>query len=154
MVKMVKERVVDLIIEENQIILQASEIYQVDDVILATGHSQNELNQSEEENQNHANKHGLFYQSPGNPSDTQLGYLIEGEPVILRGLGLSFFDYIALFVDRWGGKFFEGEDGCLGYRPSGKEQLLIAGSGRVLTYHARPNNQKKLGEDAQPQILT
>ncbi len=153
-VKMVKERVVDLIIGENQIILQASGIYQVDDVILATGHSQNELNRSEEENQNYANKHGLFYQSPGNPSDTQLGYLIEGEPVILRGLGLSFFDYIALFVDRWGGKFFEGEDGCLVYYPSGNEQLLIAGSGRGLPYHARPNNQKEPGEDAQPQILT
>lgn len=41
----------------------------------------------------------------------------------------------------------------MGYRPSGKEQLLIAGSGRGLPYHARPNNQK-LGEDAQPQILT
>lgn len=151
-VELMKEKVVDLTIEENNIVLEASHIYQVTDVILATGHSRNYLSEKEAENQSYAKENNLFYQGPGNPSDTQLDHLVEGD-VILRGLGLSFFDYIALFVAKWSGRFID-KKGCLEYEASGREQHLIVGSGRGLPYHARPNNQKKAGEDAQPQILT
>ncbi|MBO0454112.1 FAD/NAD(P)-binding protein [Candidatus Enterococcus murrayae] len=152
-VDLIEEQVIDLTVTEKEILIKTTKNFQVDDVILATGHSANYLNETENKQQKYAEEHNLFYQGPGNPSDTRLDQLIEGETVILRGLGLSFFDYIALFVAKWGGKFIE-EDNCLVYAPSGKEQLLVVGSGRGLPYHARPNNQKKPGEDAQPQILT
>ena len=152
-VDLIKEKVIDLTKTEMAILIQASRSYQVNDAILATGHSANYLSKAEMENQEYAEAHKLFYQGPGNPSDTQLDHLVEGDTVILRGLGLSFFDYIALFVAKWGGKFSE-EENCLVYEPSGKEPLLVVGSGRGLPYHARPNNQKNPGEEAQPQILT
>lgn len=152
-VTLVREKVSDLTVAEDIISVQAAEIYQVTDVILATGHSANFLSKDEAENQKFAEKHELFYQGPGNPSDTPLELLTEERNVFLRGLGLSFFDYIALFVAKWGGRFIEEQD-CLVYIPSGREQHLIVGSGRGLPYHARPNNQKNPGEDAQPQILT
>ncbi len=58
-----------------------------------------------------------------------------------------------LFVAKWGGYFIE-EKNHLVYISSGKEQTLVVGSGRGLPYHTRPNNQNKLGDVAQPQILT
>lgn len=152
-VNLIKERVSDLTLVEETILVQSSQSFLVTDVILATGHSTNLLSKEETKNQLFAEKHDLFYQGPGNPSDTRLDHLKEGETVILRGLGLSFFDYIALFVAKWGGRFSE-EKNCLVYEPSGKEQRLVVGSGRGLPYHARPNNQKEPGEEAQPQILT
>lgn len=152
-VTLIKERVVDLTEEETGISLTADRVYHVSDVVLATGHSANSLNEEEAENKTYAQAHGLFYQEPGNPSDTPLEELPTSDCVILRGLGLSFFDYIALFVAKWGGRFIEEETG-LNYEPTGKEQQLIVGSGRGLPYHARPDNQKEPGEDAQPQLLT
>lgn len=152
-VTFIKEKVVDLTTAGERILLETSKEYEVTEVILATGHAANERSEEEEKNHRFAQEHALFYQGPGNPSDTALDELVEGECVILRGLGLSFFDYIALFVDKWGGRFVEKEKGLV-YEASGKEQQLIVGSGRGLPYHARPNNQKNPGEDAQPQILT
>lgn len=152
-VELIKEKVVDLTIQEKNIVIQASKAYKVTDVILATGHSPNRLSEEEAKNQKFAEENGLFYQAPGNPSDTLLNDLVEDERVILRGLGLFFFDYTALFVAKWGGCFIKKADRLV-YQPSGKEQRLIVGSGRGLPYHARPDNQKDPGEDAQPQILT
>ena len=79
-----KEKVVDLTIEENNIVLEASHIYQVTDVILATGHSRNYLSEKEAENQSYAKENNLFYQGPGNPSDTQLDHLVEGDVIDSR----------------------------------------------------------------------
>ena len=152
-VNLIKEKVIDLNLSNGTVTIQTNKDYQVTDVILATGHSANYLTSEEAKNQNFAEENGLFYQGPGNPSDTPLDSLVDGENVVLRGLGLSFFDYIALFVAKWGGSFIEEND-CLRYEPSGNEQHLIVGSGRGLPYHARPNNQKNPGEDANPQILT
>ncbi|MGM0167183.1 hypothetical protein IGI39_002163 [Enterococcus sp. AZ135] len=152
-VDLIKEEVVDLTVTEDGSLIQTSKNYQVSDVVLATGHSANYLTETEAENQKYAEKYNLFYQGPGNPSNARLNHLIEGDTVLIRGLGLSFFDYIALFIARWGGEFTEINN-CLVYEPSGKEQLLIVGSGRGLPYHARPNNQNIPGEDAKPRILT
>lgn len=59
-VELIKEKVVDLTIEENKIVLKASHIYQVTDVILATGHSRNYLSEKEAENQSYAKENNLF----------------------------------------------------------------------------------------------
>lgn len=151
-VHLVKEKITDLTLKKEKISLIGSKEYLVSDVILATGHSQNEASEEECENQNFAQKNNLFYQRPGNPANTPLKKLVNG-PIIIRGLGLSFYDYLPLLIDKWGGKFIEKE-GNLRYQPSGKEAKIIVGSGRGLPYHARPINQKEPGEDAKPEILT
>lgn len=152
-VSLIKEYVDDLTVENNQIILSASKTHIVTHLILATGHGENILTSTEKEYQQFAHTHKLFYQGPINPADMPLKDIKNNETVILRGLGLSFYDYIGLFVDKWGGTFSE-LDGRLTYQKTGKENTLVVGSGRGLPYHARPLNQKNAGEEAEPKILT
>lgn len=150
--QLIREKVTDLTYENEKIMVRASKEYFVTDVILATGHSQNEASEVEKENGAFAKKNHLFYQRPSNPADAPLEKLVKG-PIIIRGLGLSFYDYLPLLINQWGGKFLQKEEEMI-YIPSGKEEKIIVGSGRGLPYHARPTNQKMPGEDAQPQILT
>lgn len=147
-----QEAVKDLIIED-QITLVANEKHVVDQVILATGHSDNDLSDEEQQFSIFAEEQGLTYQPPKNPARVSLENIQPNEDVILRGVGLSFFDYIGLLPKHWGGAFVE-KDQKVYYQPSGNEGKMIIGSGRGLPYHARPANQKKAGEDAQPQLLT
>jgi hypothetical protein len=74
--------------------------------------------------------------------------------VILRGLGLNFFDYMALFTLGRGGTFVRKPDGALSYLPSGREPKLIAGSRRGVPYHARGKNQKGSAGRHQPRYVT
>ncbi|NUT49133.1 MAG: FAD/NAD(P)-binding protein [Saccharothrix sp.] len=64
-----------------------------------------------------------------------------GEPVLLRGLGLSAVDTILMVTEGRGGRFRRNRDGVLRYLPSGREPLLYAGSRRGLPYRARPAHQ-------------
>lgn len=91
---------------------------------------------------------------PGNPADVDLDAIAPGEPVALRGLGLTFFDYLALLTQGRGGTFEERPDGRLDYRASGREPRLYAGSRRGVPYQARGDNQKGLGERHDPLLLT
>lgn len=78
-----------------------------------------------------------------------------GEPVLVRGLGLTFFDYLqVLTVDR-GGTFGRDGRGVLRYRPSGKEPHLLATSRRGVT--SRPSAWPRIsgpGTCAVPRYLT
>lgn len=56
--------------------------------------------------------------------------------MLLRGLGLNFFDYMALLTTGHGGTFVRSGS-LLVYRPSGNEPRLYAGSRRGIPYHAR-----------------
>src|SRR5207302_3688572 len=64
-----------------------------------------------------------------------------GRQVLIRGLGLCFFDYMSLFTEGRGGKFVEKGDG-LAYLPSGVEPRIVCGSRRGLPLHARADNEK------------
>lgn len=125
----------------------------VDAVVLSLGHIEVALTDKEKELQNFANNLGLYYIPPSNPSDICLDDIEPGEPVILRGLGLNFFDYMALFTTGRGGKFVRKE-GKLKYIPSGKEPRLYAGSRRGIPYHARGENEKGAFGRHQPLFLT
>ncbi|GMO01666.1 FAD/NAD(P)-binding protein [Parageobacillus thermoglucosidasius] len=125
----------------------------VDAVVLSLGHIEVALTDKEKELQNFANNLGLYYIPPSNPSDICLDDIEPGEPVILRGLGLNFFDYMALFTTGRGGKFVRKE-GKLKYIPSGKEPRLYAGSRRGIPYHARGENEKGAFGCHQPLFLT
>lgn len=106
----------------------------VDKLIIASGHSQNELSGEEKELALHAEKNGLFYQPPMNPADVDIREIPAGEPVILRGLGLSFFDYVGLFTKEREGYFTEENDRYV-YHPSGKEPIVYGGSRKGLPYY-------------------
>ncbi|PWI08943.1 FAD-binding protein [Streptomyces sp. NWU339] len=126
----------------------------LDAVVLAQGHVDAEPTRSETELAAHAARHGLCYLAPANPADVDLADIAPGEPVVLRGLGLNFFDHMALLTLGRGGRFERGADGRPVYRPSGREPRLYAGSRRGVPYHARGENEKGAHGRHHPRLLT
>ncbi|MFH0246454.1 FAD/NAD(P)-binding protein [Streptomyces sp. HK10] len=122
-------------------------------VVLSQGHVPARLAAAERELADFAGRHGLTYQPPANPADVDLSSVAPGEQVLLRGLGLNFFDYMALFTYGRGGAF-ERRGGRLVYRPSGREPRLYAGSRRGVPYHARGENEKGAHGRYTPRLLT
>jgi hypothetical protein len=122
-------------------------------VLLAQGHVPVHPTGEEAELANFAAGHGLTYIAPANPADVDLTAVRPGEHVLLRGLGLNFFDYMALFTHGRGGAF-ERAGGRLVYRPSGREPHLFAGSRRGVPYQARGENQKGPHGRYAPRLLT
>ncbi|WSP44185.1 FAD/NAD(P)-binding protein (plasmid) [Streptomyces sp. NBC_01244] len=122
-------------------------------VVLAQGHVQVRPTDREREFTAYAARHGLTYIAPSNPADVDLSAIAPGETVLLRGLGLNFFDYMALFTHARGG-LFERVGGRLVYRPSGREPRLYAGSRRGVPYQARGENEKGAHGRYHPRLLT
>ncbi|GAA3034016.1 FAD/NAD(P)-binding protein [Actinokineospora globicatena] len=113
----------------------------LDAVVLAQGHVPARLTPREARTASLARIHHLTYVTPANPADLDLSIIGAGAPVLLRGLGLNFFDHMALFSSGRGGRF-ERVDGKLRYRPSGAEPQLYAFSRRGVPYHSRGENEK------------
>jgi PAS domain-containing protein len=122
-------------------------------VVLAQGHLPVALTAVEQELAGFAARHGLTYIAPANPADVDLSGVAPGESVLLRGLGLNFFDYMALFTHARGG-VFDRVGGRLVYRPSGREPRLYAGSRRGTPYQARGENEKGASGRYLPRRLT
>ncbi|MGW0610042.1 FAD/NAD(P)-binding protein [Streptomyces sp. NPDC002788] len=101
----------------------------------------------------HAARHGLRHVPPANPADVDLSAVPAGEPVLLRGLGLNFFDHAALLTTGRGGRFVRDAEG-LRYLPSGREPRLYAGSRRGIPYQARGDNAKGPYGRHVPLVLT
>ncbi len=118
-----------------------STVDSVDAVVLALGHGPVTLTAEELALRDFAAERALTYIPPSNPADLDLSRIEPGEKVALRGLGLNFFDYLALFTEGRGGRFERTEDGLV-YHPSGLEPALYAGSRRGVPHHARGENQK------------
>ncbi|MEU7277452.1 FAD/NAD(P)-binding protein [Streptomyces sp. NPDC045431] len=124
-------------------------------VVLAQGHLPSAAGRTEAELGAYAERHGLRYFPPANPADLDLSGLAAGEPVLLRGLGLNFFDHMALLTEGRGGTFERtGSGSGLVYRPSGREPRLYAGSRRGVPYQARGDNEKGASERHEPVLLT
>lgn len=123
-------------------------------VVLALGHLPHHLGEQETTLSQFADQHDLRYIAPSNPADVPLDGIRAGEPVILRGMGLNFFDYMALFTIGRGGTFVRESDHTLTYLPSGQEPRLVVGSRRGVPYHARGKNQKGSFGRHQPRYLT
>jgi uncharacterized NAD(P)/FAD-binding protein YdhS len=132
-------------------------------VVLAQGHLPRTADETEKRLSAHAARHGLRYYPPANPADVDLSPIAPGEPVLLRGLGLNFFDHMALLTEGRGGSFAaaperrapEGRapEGLV-YHPSGREPRLYAGSRRGIPYHARGDNAKGAHGRHTPLLLT
>ncbi|SDZ46588.1 FAD-NAD(P)-binding [Amycolatopsis xylanica] len=122
-------------------------------VVLALGHLDMPPDARERAFAEFAAERGLRYQPPANPAEVDLSGVGPGEPVALRGLGLTFFDYLALLGEGRGGGF-ERRGGKLVYRASGREPVLYAGSRRGVPHRARGENQKGVSGRHEPGLLT
>ncbi|MDI9883336.1 FAD/NAD(P)-binding protein [Streptomyces sp. HNM0645] len=126
---------------------------ELDAIVMAQGHVPARLSAREARTASLARIHHLTYITPANPADLPLDGIEPGENVLLRGLGLNFFDHMALFTLGRGGSF-ERVDGRLVYRASGREPRLFAFSRRGVPYHARGENQKGATGRYFPRLLT
>jgi uncharacterized NAD(P)/FAD-binding protein YdhS len=125
----------------------------LDVVILAQGHVDTEPTAAETRLSEFATRHGLTYIPPANPADVDLSTVHPGQKVILRGLGLNFFDHMALLTLDRGGRFERTGTG-LAYQPSGREPVLYAGCRRGIPHHARGENEKGAHGFHTPAVLT
>ncbi|WP_228977632.1 FAD/NAD(P)-binding domain-containing protein [Streptomyces sp. DH12] len=149
-------------------------------VVLAQGHLPEAPDAEGARLAAHAARHGLRHLPPANPADLDLSPIAPGEPVLLRGLGLTFFDHMALLTEGRSGRFVRtGRDagagpgagrgadagagggadagpaaGALVYLPSGREPRLYAGSRRGVPYQARGDNEKGASRRHEPLLLT
>ncbi|MBH5334616.1 FAD/NAD(P)-binding protein [Streptomyces pactum] len=123
-------------------------------VVLAQGHLPVRPDPEEERFASYADRYGLRYHRPVNPADLDLSDIAPGEPVLLRGLGLNFFDHLALLTAGRGGVFAPDGRGGLVYRPSGREPRVYAGSRRGVPYHSRGDNAKGAYGRHAPLLLT
>ncbi len=97
---------------------------------------------------------GLMHISPINAADVDMDRVPARHTAIIRGLGLTFFDYMALLTVGRGGYFKETHaDGTLEYIASGREPFIVAGCRRGVPHHARGENQKALDDRHVPTLL-
>ena len=108
----------------------------VDSVVLALGHLASRLNPEQRELQASAAQLGLSYFPPAVPADVDWAAIPAGEPVLVRGMGLNFFDVMGQLTEGRGGKFIDAGT-RLEYQPSGQEPLIIAASRRGTPYRAK-----------------
>lgn len=78
----------------------------------------------------------LVWVRQGSPVEQDLDAVPAGEPAIVRGLGMGFFDAMALLTIGRGGRF-RGHGRQLVYEPSGREPVLHVTSRRGVPFHAK-----------------
>lgn len=125
-----------------------------DAVVLAVGHLPSAASPAQMRLQAKAHKTGAVYVPPSDASVRQGAQLRRCATVILRGLGLTFFDYLELLTSGRGGVYALGADGRLTYQPSGREPLIYGCSRHGVPYHARGRNEKEPSERWRPRFLT
>lgn len=109
----------------------------VDSVVLALGHLESRLNPEQRDLKAAAEELGLLYLPPAAPADVDWSLVPAVKPVLVRGMGLNFFDAMGQLTEGRGGQFLPGENGGLSYLPSGREPLIIAASRRGTPYRAK-----------------
>ncbi|XTZ17284.1 FAD/NAD(P)-binding protein [Micromonospora echinospora] len=108
-----------------------------DVVVLALGHLDADPDVEQAGLADFADRHGLTYLPPGNPAEVDLSVLPPGEPVLVRGLGLSFLDLMLLVTEGRGGEFRTDRAGVLRYHRTGREPHLLVGSRRGMPHQAK-----------------
>lgn len=152
-----RRSVTDVVKQDNQytVTIDGTDTIIADQVVMALGHVDNSLNDEEQAFADAAAVNAnMLYVAPTHPSEADLDAVPAREKVVLRGLGLSFFDYIAKLTISRGGRFARDNNGVMYYLPSGKEPHMIAGSRKGLPMHARGVNQKVAAEGYQPLFFT
>ncbi|WP_283680137.1 FAD/NAD(P)-binding protein [Lentilactobacillus sp. Marseille-Q4993] len=154
--EVVKSQVINLSNEtDDQVLVETSEKSEVfNKVVMALGQQDNYLNDEEQKLASYAEEHDLTYLQPTHPGDVNVDDLPAGEPVLIRGLSLSFIDYVSELTIGRGGRYIENDDGNLFYQPSGREPKIIAGSHHGMPYYPKPISEKRYGEMLKPVFLT
>ena len=131
-----------------------------DQVVLALGHVESKLSPAQRGLRDDARQHGLTYLPPAVPNDVDWDQLPAGETVLVRGMGLNFFDVLGQLTEGRGGRFEDtgrppGES--LRYVESGREPVIVGASRRGTPYRAKAEltayypqsiTLRFLGEDA------
>ncbi|MFI1927326.1 FAD/NAD(P)-binding protein [Streptomyces sp. NPDC020377] len=125
----------------------------LDAVILCQGHLPARADAAEADFTARARQAGLLHIAPANPADVDLDVLPPGTTVLLRGLGLNFFDYLAQLTAGRDGTFSR-VGGHLVYHPSGREPQIHAASRRGIPYQARGENEKGPHGRHEPLLLS
>lgn len=112
-----------------------------DAVVLALGHVPAQLNEAGRHFAQAAGELRLHYLPPAIPTEVDLSTVPAGESVLVRGMGLNFFDLMIACTEGRGGEFRTVSGAPAGrrleYCPSGEEPWLIAGSRRGAPYRAK-----------------
>lgn len=109
-----------------------------DAVVLALGHVPAALNPEQQQLQDAAARHALNYLPPNVPADVDWDRIPPGRTVLVRGMGLNFFDLMVQVTQGRGGQFLPAtETEPMRYLPSGREPRLVAGSRRGTPYRAK-----------------
>ncbi|MGX0119617.1 FAD/NAD(P)-binding protein [Corynebacterium otitidis] len=103
-----------------------------DAVVLAQGWLTPAANPEEDHLGRAAESGQATWVRPGNPIDQGFEAVPAGETVLVRGLGMGFFDAVTLLTVGRGGRHVEDESSPAGlrYEPSGREPRIVAGSRR------------------------
>lgn len=119
----------------------AAESLEADGVVLALGHQSAELNPWQKQLQRSAAQSGATYLPPNVPADLDYSQFAAGQPALVRGLGLNFFDGMAELTAGRGGIFREVSDEPglrFEYVASGREPQLVVASRRGTPYWGKP----------------
>jgi uncharacterized NAD(P)/FAD-binding protein YdhS len=120
------------------VVLDDGTVLTVDSVVLALGHLAAQLNAEQRELLAAAKELGLLYMPPAAPADVDWSVVPAGQPVLVRGMGLNFFDVMGQLTEGRGGRFLPAEGTSeLTYQPSGREPHIIAASRRGTPYRAK-----------------
>ena len=107
-------------------------------VVLAVGHIPSAQPEERARLAAFAERNGGLYLPQGLPAETPVAEVAPGERVIVRGMGLNYFDLQTLFTHERGGRFEPESGGRLRYVPSGDEPRLALGSRRGIPYRSKP----------------
>lgn len=139
-------------VERSVLLESGRRLERLDAVVLTLGHGTGARRRAGDRSAERPSR-ALVHLPPGNPADAPVDKVLPGTEVLLRGLGLNFFDYLTLFTLARGGAF-ERVGGVLHYRRSGAEPRLLAGSRRGVPHHARGDNRKGAVGRYRPALLT
>ncbi|WP_137596714.1 FAD/NAD(P)-binding protein [Paucilactobacillus kaifaensis] len=142
-------------VNENEYLVQTSnhELH-ADYVVMALGHCENKPTPEQVKLRQFANQVGINYIYPTQPQEYDFENLAAGQTMIARGLGLSFFDAVAMLTTGRGGKFTRASAGQLVYHASGREPKIVAGSRLGVPLRAKGRNEKKNDERATAHFFT
>lgn len=107
-------------------------------VVLAVGHIPSAQPEERARLAAFAELGGGLYLPQGLPAETPVTEVAPGERVIVRGMGLNYFDLQTLFTHERGGRYEAQPGGLLRYVPSGDEPQLALGSRRGIPYRSKP----------------
>ncbi|MFC7401934.1 FAD/NAD(P)-binding protein [Citricoccus sp. GCM10030269] len=113
---------------------------EADAVVLSVGHVPARLTREQHRLADAAAERGLGYRGPNIPCDLDWDAVPAGADVLVRGMGLNFFDGLAELTLGRGGRFEEtgaGPGQSLRYVPSGREPVLHPASRRGVCYLPR-----------------